>query len=118
MQVSQPTRFEAGHSFRVTFSDEFDAATYDLSGKTFSLALVGPTTRAVGGREHPFHEFCFVGEAIRNRAGDPVLGNLFMTLSPDFEEWPGPWGARICWFDRSDRMVSIGRAGLFLGHKT
>jgi len=110
--------FEAGESFEVTFSDEFDAGAYDLRGRTFPLALIGPTTRIVGDREHLFHEFSFVEERIFNREGDPITGNLFMTVSPGFDGWPGPWGARVCWFDRADKMVSIGRAGLALGHST
>lgn len=118
MQIAGVTTFKAGESFEVTFSDEFDAGTYDLRGRTFPLALIGATTRIVGGREHPFHEFAFVGEPICNREGDPIGGKLVLNISPRFEDWPGPWGARVCWFDRPDRMVSIGRAGLALGHST
>ena len=96
----------------LSFSDEFDEATFDLSGRSFSLGFVGVQTQVLGGVTTRLYEFAFVDEPIRNRAGIAIVGSLFIGLSPGLEESSGPWGARVIAFDASGEMVPIGRAHL------
>lgn len=96
----------------LSFSDEFDEATFDLSGRSFQLRYVTVQTRRLGQVATRLHEFAFVDDPIRNRDGVAVVGNLFIGLAPDLDATEGPWGAKVGYFDASDAMAPVGRASL------
>lgn len=97
--------------FVVSFSDEFDVEKFDLEGKSFSLVMIGLTTRKSGrGGIYELYEFEFKGRPIRYRDGSLASGNMFMVLSSPLEGRHGPWGARVIMFDPAGTRVPIGRA--------
>ena len=98
--------------YQLSFSDEFDEATFDLSGRAFQLDFVSVQTWTIGQVTSRLYEFAFTGEPIQDRAGIAVLGNLFIGLSTSFESSDGPWGARVLALDASGEIVPIGRAQL------
>ena len=103
------------NQYVLSFSDEFDEAAFDLSGRSFRISFVRVQTRQLGRVATRLHEFSFVDETIQDRAGIPVVGNLFIGLKPDLEASEGPWGASVIAFDASNTMVPIGRAHLARG---
>jgi|TARA_R110002051_G_C8739749_1_gene498896 hypothetical protein len=112
MQSAASADLACSRRYVLSFSDEFDEATFDLNGRSFRLGFVGVQIRLLGRVATRLYEFAFVDEPIRDRAGIAVAGSLFIGLSPGLEESPGPWGARVLAFDASGEMVPIGRAHL------
>jgi hypothetical protein len=103
----------AGRDFVVSFSDEFDAARFDLEGRSFPLRLIGSTAQKGGrGGTYDLYEFEFKGAPIKYRDGSLAPGNMFMVLSRPLEGSHGPWGARVIMFDPAGTTVPIGRASL------